>query len=124
MSKDPRLQSIFNSPVPRPKIPNVRPMRWVVVANLIGTTSMDMLGEVIGLYFNKTRDEVKELIEEVTGEGWSIIDITTFDLAETRVARSVFYAKRHLQTVSMDVVRLDVNSAESKKRLDMDPESA
>jgi len=80
-------------PKPKPKKPS---MYKVILLN-DDYTPMEFVITVLKKFFNKNTDEATEIMMNVHRRGIGICGIFTFEIAETKVAQVMDYARQHEQ---------------------------
>jgi len=71
------------------------PPQYAVVLHNDDYTTMEFVVEVLQKYFRRTHEEATEITLRVHHEGRGVAGIYGFEIAETKVAQVMEYAKAH-----------------------------
>src|SRR4051812_43301869 len=77
----------------RPKLGE--PRKYAVLLHNDDYTTFDFVVEVLQKYFQKSSEEAAEITLRVHRDGKGLAGIYSYDIAETKVAQVIEYAKAH-----------------------------
>jgi ATP-dependent Clp protease adaptor protein ClpS len=72
-----------------------RPKRYWVVFHNDDYTTMDFVVQVLVKFFRKSETEAIHIMLNVHHKGYGVVDVFPRDVAETKVAQVMEYAKQH-----------------------------
>ena len=89
--KDDRREGIEILERPTTKVPR----RWSVVLHNDDYTTMEFVVHVLEKFFHKSETEATHIMLQVHHKGWGVVGFFTRDVAETKAAEVMDYAKQN-----------------------------
>ncbi len=81
--------------VTKPRAKTQRPSMYKVLLLNDDFTPMDFVVEVLQRFFNKSREDATRIMLHVHQNGVGLCGVYTYEVAETKVAQVIDYARRH-----------------------------